>query len=359
MYAGATNGEFYAFSATGCGDDFCTPLWKAQLSNGVHVTPAVVNGVVYVESAGTDDGRLYAFKAAGCGAPECKPLWTAVNHGNVGSSPTVANGFVYTASSDGHLYAYNALGCGAAECKAVWSGVIGDTSSEGAPAVSANATGTNSVVYVAGDKQLHAFRAGGCGQATCKPIWSSKPLDGVEIFQESGPSLSGKNVYIASSDTSVSIGRVYSFAAAGCGQSICGPQWVGRVDQNNFEETPAVANGFVYITATDGLFAFNANGCGRLNCTPVWRGEPANGGFAGSQGSPVVAGGVVYSVQNNSTVAAYDAKGCGEDSCPALWFFLTQDSIVNSPVIVNGRLYVAGSNFGITPEVYVFHLFNG
>jgi hypothetical protein len=365
MYLGTTGGQFLAFSATGCGDDFCQPLWSAQLSNGVFVSPAVVNGVVYVESAGTEDGRLYAFKAAGCGAAECKPLWSAVNHGNVGSSPTIANGLVYTASSDGHLYTYNALGCGAAECKPVWSGAIGTTSSEGSPAVAGATTGTNSVVYVAGDKQLFAFRAGGCGQATCTPVWSSKPLGGVEAFQGSGPSVSspsvsspsvpGTTVFIASSDTSVSVGRLYAFDASGCGQSVCAPLWFGQVEQNNFEVTPAVAGGFVYAGATDGLFAFNASGCGRPICAPVWRGSPAGGVFAGTGAAPAVAGGVVYSAQNNNRIAAYDARGCGDTTCEPLWSFVTQDPIVNTPVIVNGRLYVSGSNFGFTPEVYVFH----
>ena len=69
----------------------------------------------------------------------------------------------------------------------------------------------------------------------------------------------------------------------------------------------------------------------------------------------MVANGVVYVGENNSDVAAFDARGCGQDVCEPLWQFNTQGSIVNSsPVMVNGTLYVAGSNFGITPNLYVF-----
>ena len=41
----------------------------------------------------------------------------------------------------------------------------------------------------------------------------------------------------------------------------------------------------------------------------------------------------------------------------ALWQFITQDPIVNSsPVLVNGTLYVTGTNFSATPVLYVFGL---
>jgi hypothetical protein len=40
-----------------------------------------------------------------------------------------------------------------------------------------------------------------------------------------------------------------------------------------------------------------------------------------------------------------------------VWSFLTQDLLVNSsPVMVDGTLYVTGSNFGFSPELYVFQL---
>jgi outer membrane protein assembly factor BamB len=356
MYLGTTNGELLAFSATGCGDDFCTPLWSAQLSNGVQVSPAVVNGVVYIESAGTEDGRLYAFKAAGCGQPTCTPLWSAVNHGNGGASPTVANGSIYTVSSDGHLYVFNANGCGQAECRPVWSAKIGTPAQFQSGSSEASAAVSGSVVYVAGSKQLFAFPAAGCSAAVCNPLWKSAVLTGeAESFLGSGPSVSGGRVFIASSDTSPdSFTRMMAFNAAGCGRATCAPQWTSRIAQNAFQVTPAVANGVVYAGATDGLFAFNAAGCGRSTCSPLWRGNPAGGIFFGTAASPAVASGVVYHMSNSGRMAAYDARGCGQASCAPIWEFVSQAGVLNTPVIVNGRLYVSGSNFGFTPEVYVF-----
>jgi len=65
----------------------------------------------------------------------------------------------------------------------------------------------------------------------------------------------------------------------------------------------------------------------------------------------------VYVGENNKNVAAFKANGCGQSQCAPLWQYGTQGSIVNSsPVIVNGTLYLAGSNFGITPNLYVFGL---
>lgn len=71
----------------------------------------------------------------------------------------------------------------------------------------------------------------------------------------------------------------------------------------------------------------------------------------------MVANGVVYVGENNGRVYAYKASGCGAGICEPLWQYITQDPIVNSsPVMVNGTLYVTGTNFGTTPELYVFGL---
>ena len=91
-------------------------------------------------------------------------------------------------------------------------------------------------------------------------------------------------------------------------------------------------------------------------CQPLWVGFMP-GAQAAMECPPMVDNGVVYVGENNSDVAAFDARGCGQDVCEPLWQFNTQGSIVNSsPVMVNGTLYVAGSNFGITPNLYVFKI---
>jgi hypothetical protein len=342
-YVGTVSGLLLALPATGCGDSLCQPLWTAQLSNGVFSSPAVSNGVVYVASAGTEDGLLYAFNAAGCGRPTCGPLWTAVDHGNIGSSPTVSGGFVYLTSFAGQLQVFRAAGCGVRQCQPVWTAQIG--SSTASPAVA------NGVVYAAGSDRLFAFNAAGCGAATCNPLWRSTLNTGQ--FLGSGPAVDNGTVYVGTMDTSNSTGKLLAFTASGCGTATCRPLWSGTAA--GISTTPAVANGTVYVGAGDGfLYVFKGSGCGRATCAPLWRGFPINGVVAATDASPAVAGGVVYFAQNNARVGAFDARGCGQALCDALWFFITDDSIVNSPVIVNGRLYVAGSNFGSVPEMWVF-----
>jgi outer membrane protein assembly factor BamB len=350
-YVGTGSGHLLALPATGCpgGSDLCGPRWTATLSNGVFSSPAVSNGVVYVATAGDAEfGKLYAFRAAGCGHASCTPLWTAVNP-NVGSSPTVSGGVVYIASSDGKLNAFAAGGCGRATCTPLWRGTIG-TSGEAAPAVAGG------LVFAASQTRLFAFRAAGCGRATCSPTWRSITLNG--LILNAGPAVSRGVVYIGSTNTEPpeTTGTLYAFTASGCGASTCRPRWIAHpLGGDGVNTTPAVANGVVYTSGTTGLFAFDANGCGRAVCDFLWLGL-LDGFVSGSEGAPAVAGGVVYYDQNNGHIGAFDARGCGERLCTQLWSSIVSSvtSILTSPVIVNGRLYVAGSLAGQIPTVFVY-----
>jgi outer membrane protein assembly factor BamB len=75
--------------------------WTYTTGNVVSTSPAVVNGVVYVDSS---DGNLYALNA-----DTGVKLWS-YNIGDSISSPAVANGVVYVGSLGefGKLYALNA-----------------------------------------------------------------------------------------------------------------------------------------------------------------------------------------------------------------------------------------------------------
>ena len=71
LYIAYGSGHLYAFSASGCGQTICSPLWSATIgtmSNAIVSSSAVANGVVFV---GSSDGTLYAFDANGCGAATC------------------------------------------------------------------------------------------------------------------------------------------------------------------------------------------------------------------------------------------------------------------------------------------------
>jgi glucose dehydrogenase len=75
-------------------------VWAAAAPGMVDSTPAVVNGVVYVGTAGH---RVVPYQAA-----TGKLLWNVVTGGELLSSPAVADAVVYVGSADGYLYALKA-----------------------------------------------------------------------------------------------------------------------------------------------------------------------------------------------------------------------------------------------------------
>jgi PQQ-like domain len=91
----------------------CAPLWGSGADGGGDPgsSPAVANGVVYVSSTG---GGTYGYDAAGTancsttkGVTTCAPLWSAVTGFIGGGSPAVVNGVVYiNVSGDATIYAY-------------------------------------------------------------------------------------------------------------------------------------------------------------------------------------------------------------------------------------------------------------
>jgi hypothetical protein len=80
------------------------------------------------------------------------------------------------------------------------------------------------------------------------------------------------------------------------------------------------------------------------------------GTIAGTGASPSVAGGVVYYTQNNGQIGGFDARGCGDVVCSPLFATITQpfDGFMTTPVIVNGRLYVAGPSVGGQATMWVY-----
>ena len=112
----------------------------------------------------------------------------------------------------------------------------------------------------------------------------------------------------------------------------------------------------LYGSAVGFLYAFDANGCGRPVCGFLWFGDL--GATSGTGASPSVAGGVTYYTQNDGRIGGFDARGCGEIVCGPLFLTVTQpfDAFMTTPVIVNGRLYVAGPAVGSQPTMWVYHL---
>jgi outer membrane protein assembly factor BamB len=343
VYFGTDQGQLLAFRDT-CGSSECRPAWSVDLPEAIYNTPAVVNGVLYVGTA-SPLGNLYAFDVDACAAGSCEPLWTS-NVGIGESSPTVAGGTVYVGSQFNGVYAFDASGCGAATCDPLWVGETGGYVIN-SPAV------VNGVVYAGSeDHRLYAFDADGCGAATCDPLWTG-PVSGP--IYSSSPAVSNGVVFVASFNAAPN-SFLYAFDAEGCGAATCAPLWKGT-GGHYLNSSPAVAYGRVYIGSGDGtMLVYRAAGCGQASCPTAWIGQPSSLG-ATMESSPMVANGVVYVGENNSRIYAFPARGCGGRFCGELWQFITQDPLVNSsPALVNGTLYVTGTNFSSVPELYVFEL---
>ena len=116
--------------------------------------------------------------------------WTASTGSQIGTSPAVANGVVYVGSADHMLYAFKADGCGQPTCSPLWTASTGGAILYSSPAVA------NRVVYVGSyDHKLYAFQAGGCGQSTCQPLWTA-----ISNGSDSSPVVANGVVYVGSAD---------------------------------------------------------------------------------------------------------------------------------------------------------------
>ncbi len=122
VYTVSADGTLSAFSAAGstkCSATAtaktCTPLWTSAPGGSGYVTsssPAVANGVVYFSST---NGGTYGYDAAGllnCSASgtakRCSPLWGAVTGFIGGGSPAVVNGVLFiNVAGNGKIYAYS------------------------------------------------------------------------------------------------------------------------------------------------------------------------------------------------------------------------------------------------------------
>ena len=334
VYVGSDDYKLYAFDAAGvtnCSGSpkTCAPLWTANTA-GPPSSPTVANGVVYVGAAdniaGSQGNRLYAFSAAGTtncsGSPKvCSPLWTAVLSDSAVGTPAIADGVVYI--SAGVLYAFDAAGttsCSGSPkvCTPLWTGTPGTGGVRSSPAVA------NGVVYAGsqdfasgGVHKLAAFSAAGTTNCSgspkvCTPLWTAT----VSNDAETAPAIANGVVYLSVGPQDIAFGeegRLYAFDAAGgthCSGSpkTCTPLWTATQPDTWWVQSPAVANGVVYLTyfgAKDlfggfaGIRAFDATGTINCSGTPktcshLWSVVANPFQWFPTVSSPVVANGAVY-----------------------------------------------------------------
>ncbi|MGA8533968.1 MAG: PQQ-binding-like beta-propeller repeat protein [Candidatus Tumulicola sp.] len=353
-YIGSTDGRLWAYDANGCGQSLCsTPRWSSTSLAQIMDSPTVANGFVYIGSQtsfNSNDGKLDVFSAAGCGQDVCPPLWQGLagTDSILQSSPTVAAGTVFIGSYAGKLYAFDANGCGAPTCSPLWTAATGGS-------IESTATVADKIVYIGSDDgYMYAFKARGCGSATCTPLW--RGTLGYSIF-DSSPAVVGGTVYIGSQH------GVAAFSAQGCGQSTCKPLWQAANSSDFFNGSPAVAGKHVYIGVEDGLDVYAAGGCDAAQCKPLWS-DFGSGFQAAVVSSPTVAHGVVYAGRNTGEVLAWPEGRCGSSQCTNIWSGATNDEIVSSsPTVVNGRLYIGSADKFYPSDaqgrLYVFALPHG
>jgi hypothetical protein len=328
LYIGGIDGNLSVFATDGCGGAAsCEPLWRASIGDGtINFTVAVADGLVLVGSPNVH--ALFAFPAAGCGAATCKPVWTGRMQDGATGAVTASAGIAYVGDIIGHLYAFRTAGCGRASCPPLWTGLGQSNEALDTPAVG------NGFVYV--DTFLStpelftgrvlAFKAAGCGAATCKPVWTADiggPGSGVTV---AGDTLFTNSTTLFGEGTNTDF-HLMAFAAGGCGRPVCKPLRTYFTDATGAEGSPAIAGGYVLASSngtTDprfigGVFAYPLAGCGKPRCQPAWVGVS----FASSPASPpvvvddviLVGKGPASGFPVDAGFFTYDLRGCGAAIC--------------------------------------------
>jgi outer membrane protein assembly factor BamB len=319
-----------------------------------------VNNVLYL---GSDNNRLYAFDAkatTSCsGTPKvCAQLWRSSSlGGDIVASPAVAGGRVFVVSQGDRIQALDATGTTGCSgipktCSPLWvTPLLNDPI--------ASPTVTKGLVYV--EQTEAAATVFALDAATGAHVWDSVPEEASTGFIKQFGAVAVANgvAYATLSDIVSSDGEgLYAFDAAGntnCSGSpkSCAPLW--RANFKYFLEdgaSPAVAGGVVYVVDNDGLLrAYDSGGVTGCSgapkvCAPLWTANAGEGNRA-----PAVANGRVY-VTSGGTVKAFDAAGTQNCSgspkvCTALWTSPALGTISrSSPVVANGLLFI-GSSTGV------------
>lgn len=198
-----------------------------------HFEPTLGDGTLY----GDLDGDVVAYDLdVPCPSgvyPVCLPLWRASVQavGPVVLSPDGAT--LFTGTTDGRFVALDAT-TGATRWSAEGLGSV-----NGLPALA------DGRLYVPTTEHVLAFDAGGCGQSTCEPLWTTARGSGP--WQ---PVVGGDVLYVGAPN-----GIVDAYDLTTCDQMDSVPVWTGHVD-GEVSGGLAVASGRLYVGTTTGVTAF-------------------------------------------------------------------------------------------------------
>lgn len=282
-------------------------IWKYGIDGPVFGSPAVANGVVYVSGVNS----LFALDAS-TGAL----VWHyGLTYQSQYCSPTIVNNIVYFTSGP-DVYALNATS-GAL----IWEYTTAGTNPN-PPAV------TNGIVYVnSGAGTVYALNAN-----TGALIWSKQLGSTLGPPRTLGGTLAGQAV----SNGVLYVGiqgkpRFYTLYALDAGTGAV--RW-SKMLSSLYMETPAVANGMVYVVSGTMVYGLNAS-----TGAVLWQ-------AAGYGSSPIVANGVVYT---GAWVGTGEGTGYGvitafnANTGAQLWNYQTDPSgeydFFPTPAVVNGMIY--------------------
>ena len=248
---------------------------------------------------GTLEGELRALDAS-----TGEPMWRfrlgpEQDGAAIYGMPALVDQTIYVGGYDGRLYAFNLEG------EVVWSEIVG----EAEPIVGGPVLTGDTLLVGSSDGRLYAFDA-----AEGTKLWSFPT--GNKVW--SAPAVANGVAYFGSLDHSlyaveVEKGtQVWHFPAEGA-----------------ITATPVVADGRVYFGAFDSVFyAVDAD-----SGNEVWRFDGASSWF---WGGAILASDTILAPSLDGNLYALDAS-----SGNLLWTLKTDEPIVGSPAIVDGRVAVA------------------
>ena len=302
-------------------------FWSRDTGASIDSAPVVAGDRVYVTNTA---GTLLAFPTTCATAPgTCRPIWTA-NEGpdstyQIGS-PAIGEGMVFAGSVQGTLFGYP-ISCGPGTCRPTWMARPGGDLSSASPVVA------DDVVYVGSSTgTLYAYAAG-CASYPhpCAPVWTAQLQGGFGAGGHSGaqPVVADGVVYVGSSS-----GVLYSFPTA-C-SSPCRP--LREVRLPGVLSNPLVlVDGTLYVTSGNELYAFPTRCFSRgKGCGPDWVASAS----ASIVSTPVVGDGHVYVGSTDGVVSVFpEVCGHGGQACRPAWTISNLGRLPN-PSLVNGVLFV-------------------
>jgi outer membrane protein assembly factor BamB len=307
MTPAVIDGEIYIVSNAGDNlyDKYCEWLYRLDAQTGetkqitridrvITSSPTVSGKMIYV---GGSNGHLYAFDSQ-----TSQLKWVFETQGFwIESTPTVVDGIVYFGGPDRHLYALDGQ-----TGQEIWKFKTGGTWIRSSPAVA-----DGMVYFGSDDKHLYALNS-----QTGQEIWRFET--GARI--DSSPAVAGKMVYIGSKD-----GHTYALNSQ-TGALI----WKFKTD-GMIVPSPIVAGDTVYVGSDDHhLYALDSQ-----TGQEIWKFKTE----AAIQSSPTVASDTVYVGSDDHHLYALDSQ-TGQE----IWKFKTQAEIVSSPIVVNGTVYFEDKN---------------